>query len=104
MLKGFITSLTLAVFAAFPVYAQEGISVGNPGSANTLIIRQGYAISTSDPVPLYPPQTQQTRPYDAESNQMQPSYTQDQLIIDNVTETYTPAEIQTNVDGQQVRY
>ena len=55
MLKGFITSLTLAVFAAFPVYAQEGISVGNPGSANTLIIRQGYAISTSDPVPLYPP-------------------------------------------------
>ena len=27
MLKGFITSLTLAVFAAFPVYAQEGISV-----------------------------------------------------------------------------
>lgn len=64
MLKGFITSLTLAVFAAFPVYAQEGISVGNPGSANTLIIRQGYAISTSDPVPLYPPQTQQTRPYE----------------------------------------
>lgn len=104
MIKSFITLLISAVFTAFPVYAQEGISVGNPGSANTLIIRQGYAISTSDPVPLFPQQNQQTRPYDAESNQMQPSYTQDQLIIDNVTETYTPAEVQTNVNGQQVRY
>ena len=44
MLKGFITSLTLAIFTAFPVYAQEGISVGNPGSANTLIIRQGLSL------------------------------------------------------------
>ena len=76
----------------------------NLGPANPLIIRQGYAIPPPDPVPLYPPQTQQTRPYDAESNQMQPSYTQDQLIIDNVTETYTPAEIQTNFNGQKVRY
>ena len=51
MLKGFITSLTLAVFAAFPVYAQEGISVGNPdypSGIRDFNLRSGSAVSAAN--------------------------------------------------------
>lgn len=80
--------------------SQEAV-VGNPGSANTMILEQGYIVETNKPVntPAVPapdmnaPANNQMQPNVTPPAPMQPGTAEGAAIIDTVTETQTPGTI-----------